>query len=1068
MSEINKAKQKANADSSTSVPVKHKHQVSIGGLLRSPPIGGPAKPLSIGGLPAGFSSGVVQKGPPRKGSLTDAALSPRVPIEEKKSIEPAKSAEKFSRSETPKSSDSVPTSSPASAIGKVKPETPPKKDFRASLKPRPLPSDTNGKEEPEFKNVFGQLRRTKTQNYVAPDELKDNILRGKVALNLSGGPKKTEPKDDFKEAILKKKEDFKKAQLQGTGVAKGTNAQEVQLPEALLKKASLGRLSNTIVPGNRDSKAATQVSADLPLRNRLPSNPTKPSLLHETSAPSRLQGKVVPGSKLAERFNPALAGILARGPPPADESTTKSGVSPSEAGQRITTEVDGTQESGPQLTHMTKGRARGPRRKAPSAVAAVTESKARVEAAQTSKSPIVSRQTEPKSNAILSANSVVAEDSVSTSRNVAKEPNVEPSSPDIKRRSKFLEETPSKNDNKTEPLHIRKTTSPTRKTSIDQGSKESPGSNKPERKFTPSTKPKPSSLSTSPAIDIGKFDTPTKSSEIIRRQSRPSQSTSEGVDDEFASSVRDAKALFNRSVFLQAKSDNVQSSPLVKSPIKLPTQQDENTAMINAGLRSPKPETQSSRAEVRDRTDYTKSATLARQPFQSSRPLPIPPLKISKSPTPDVVKPLSPRKSTAVLTPQWSETSKILAEFFDRTDSPQGLSIDTATIIANKPDYSSRIESLKAQIYQVGNDGKKQAVPRGQERSLFEGNMYLCIHTLTTQTGNRATDVYLWAGDDVSESLAQDAEFFAQREARNVGGKLAKMRQGNETPEFIDALGGIIIIHRGQSHRFDSLAPHMLCARQSDGRIIFDEVDFAPSSLCSGFPYIISTQSGKCYLWKGKGSGIDELSSARLVGMEFGLTGEVEEIEDGKEPSSFLKIFGDNASMMKSADHWRLKPNYIKYHARLFVSDPESSAKVSQALPSPFMSQMHLELTHTPKITEITPFSQTSISPSHIYILDAFFEIYILVGARAQAQYAAFCTALLFAQEYGILAAGMEDRPFVPVSTVVLEGVPRDMKFVFRKWREERAPGPVKGLARGRSLRVVPLTAALEATRLQG
>lgn len=63
----------------------------------------------------------------------------------------------------------------------------------------------------------------------------------------------------------------------------------------------------------------------------------------------------------------------------------------------------------------------------------------------------------------------------------------------------------------------------------------------------------------------------------------------------------------------------------------------------------------------------------------------------------------------------------------------------------------------------------------------------------------------------------------------------------------------------------------------------------------------------------------------------------------------------------------------------------------------------------------------------------------------------------------------MEDRPFVPVSTVVLEGVPRDLKFVFRKWKDGLGPtivqSPTNSLTRGRSLRVVPLSAALDATR---
>ena len=96
--------------------------------------------------------------------------------------------------------------------------------------------------------------------------------------------------------------------------------------------------------------------------------------------------------------------------------------------------------------------------------------------------------------------------------------------------------------------------------------------------------------------------------------------------------------------------------------------------------------------------------------------------------------------------------------------------------------------------------------------------------------------------------------------------------------------------------------------------------------------------------------------------------------------------------------------------------------------------------------------------------------MYIIVGADAAPQYASFRNALDFAQEYAILASGVEDRPFIPVSTVVLEGVPRDLKSVFRKWRDGRGPtrvagagGGAGGLRRGGSLRIVPLTQALQA-----
>lgn len=96
-------------------------------------------------------------------------------------------------------------------------------------------------------------------------------------------------------------------------------------------------------------------------------------------------------------------------------------------------------------------------------------------------------------------------------------------------------------------------------------------------------------------------------------------------------------------------------------------------------------------------------------------------------------------------------------------------------------------------------------------------------------------------------------------------------------------------------------------------------------------------------------------------------------------------------------------------------------------------------------------------------------HVYSIIGPLAQSQSYAFATALLFAQDYGIIAAGMEDRPFVPISTVVLEGVPRDLKPCFRKWTDERADGGTEalmaGVKRGRSLRCVGLDAALAATR---
>ncbi|EKD21132.1 uncharacterized protein L3040_000832 [Drepanopeziza brunnea f. sp. 'multigermtubi'] len=1115
MTELNKAKHKGSVDQgrspSTGPP---KHEVSIGGLMRSPTPGNATKSLLTGGPSKGLSSGAVSDTKP-------GTTSPET-------------------KDSPKTNYSLDTASRSSpATGKAKPETPPKKDFRASLKSRPEPIDNGGPTEPEFKNVFGQLRPTKTQNFVAPDEFKDNITRGKAALTLTGGPKKTERVDEFKDAILKKKEDFKKAQVEGKGVTRSTSggSQEAPIPEALAKRKALGR-SDSIV-----SEAAS-IGPDSPSRTRAAPESPKPSFVKEASAPGQLQSKDTPAGKLAGRLNPGLAGLLARGPPAVASGGSRS------SSPALSQRIASTPEPGPQLTHMTKGRARGPRRKAPTtaleSVVPKTESQNSVE------KPVVAEQEMPKKPPPLEVDTTpqilervhspvktsghtkspskvldrfpqfsakadetqVAQQSpvrvrspskvldrfplspakvespISASPRHVRSPSKvldrfpqsptkaeenhvsQPSSPrkiDMKRRSQFLQDVANKDSTPDLQLDPPKPPSP-KKANLPEipvkPEEPKPKEPEPEIKQAPFLKPKPNTPVKSPSLsnrsEPSPISTPTESPETAKlrhlplspskptpveqtqQASPPSQlefSASqplpavENISREPVVSVKNATSLWDRP-----SATSVETPPRARSPIKLPTHEDEKAAMVSAGLRSPSPvkETESDGLGLEIKTLAPKA-----------RPLPTPPTKSALSP-PISDAPRSPglssKKSLDLSVPQASEASQLLGEFFGGDRPSAKFTADTVTILSSRPDCGDSVKTLRSALYQFSNDGKKQEVSNHQERILFEGNLYLCTHSFSNASGKTVTEAYYWVGDDVPHAMADNMEIFAQREAKSAGGKLIRIKQGREPPEFFHALDGIIIIRRGSSNKYDSLAPHILCGRKHFGQIAFDEVDFSPASLCSGFPYLISANSGKAYLWKGKGSGVDELSCARLIGMNFGLTGEIEEVEDGSEPATFLQIFGSGITIPKSADHWRMKPNYNKYCGRLFVAD--STARE--------------------QIVELSPFCQTDLNASKIYVLDAFFEIYVIVGSKSQSQYSAFQNALMFAQEYGILAAGMEDRPFVPVTTVVLEGVPKDMKSVFRKWVEGLSitlhSPPADGLKRGRSLRVVPLTAALEAT----
>jgi len=272
----------------------------------------------------------------------------------------------------------------------------------------------------------------------------------------------------------------------------------------------------------------------------------------------------------------------------------------------------------------------------------------------------------------------------------------------------------------------------------------------------------------------------------------------------------------------------------------------------------------------------------------------------------------------------------MLRDFFGPDRQRRQYTADAADLLTRRPSTGPKIQTSRMQHFQIFSDGHKVPVPAHYERILFEREMYICFHTFTiASNGKKGLEVYLWIGDEVPQSSSDEAQFFAQREARQFGGKLVKLVQGKETAEFVQALGGIVIVRRGSSNKYDSLAPNMLCGRRYLGRqgVAFDEVDFSPSSLCSGFPYLI-TQQGKCYLWKGKGSDVDELGCARLVGMDLALMGELVEVQEGTETVDFWNIFDGinggaavNAARLPSADHWRLKPNYDRYSGRLFVSN---------------------------------------------------------------------------------------------------------------------------------------------------
>lgn len=1075
------------------------------GLMGSPAFGGHSKSPSVSGISTPILKDTISLSPEKPLSPTkDESTQPTL-ADTKDIVEPPpKESDVSSPDVEDKPSPSLSKASPPVPnkpktvstidIGSTNPKPQPAStDFRANLRRRETASDKTTQDEPEFKNVFGKLRKTEKSTYKAPDVLKDNITKGKAALNITGGPKKTERVDEFKESILKRKDEMKA----GGGSIRRTGEEDrsipksrAPVPEALAKRNNLVRTDSTksnlsglsspsptkytrmespqrplsgsnskselisspvertpplesttlaIKPSEsptRDAEIQVEKEEQLPKATFIPAKSIqdeKPNVTVSSVRPlsSRValdtptkvstepQGLAAKG--IAGRLNPALAGMLARGPPRAggepEKSTTTTSIStPTQESQPASTAP---------LTHMTKARARGPKRRLPASTKSEPKAAMKEESQSTEQATSENEETERKGSI----------ENVRSSSVSAKKIDIR-SEPVIERQKPLI---PSKS-----PDVPRSSLIPASKVSAIV---EELGADKEDLKLNlkGAKLPKP--------INVSKPLMPAKSPDVPSSSPIPARKMS-AVAEEQITDKKEVKA--------NLKSDMSRAKPIEeasKPPVPSKSADVRRTSMTSPILRK------TSSSLSRDKSDGTpsKSATSpavppktglgrdistpsGRKPSLNERPTPPPkplgpsPGNASPSPSfasrlketfanstnaspiqakfglglggsffqsrpgspleanrrtsqpnrPPSTPPVPPKKNLSIsaqiatearrpsLTspiPRTTESVGVINEFFDTPPkSSDRVDIDPQLILTTEAD-DFKTRTLRKQIWEITGDGKKQDLPKNQDYILFEGSMYVCVHTFECDTGNE-TECYLWLGDEVSEASMQDAQIFARRVARENGAKLEIVRQGKEPAKFVEALGGIIITRRGSSSRHSSSALYMLCGRRHLGQIAFDEVDFTRQNLCSGFTFVISARFGKLYLWKGKGSGADELGSARLVGMDLGLTGEMEEISEGEEPESFFDVFPKNEIVepLSTSDYWHLKPKHEKHRCRLLRIDHVLGQKGGfwnrRGSSSPVTRP-------NDTIREIEPFAQKDLLPQGIYILDSFFEIYV-------------------------------------------------------------------------------------------
>ncbi|KAF1965492.1 hypothetical protein BU23DRAFT_585020 [Bimuria novae-zelandiae CBS 107.79] len=862
--------------------------------------------------------------------------------EDAKATDVAESPSK--ESESPKSPPAVTSAKPtisssrfakdpalSSPAAKPKPDTPPKKDFRATLKSRQPASNAEKKEEVnELQNVFGKLRRAETKNYVAPDTFKSNILAGKSALNVTGGPKPSVRRDEFRDSLVSQKAAML-AKAQETGSAahnrSDSSAKDAPPPEAIAP------------PPPKETDAAPEAIA-----RKQSLRTSKSPILDKPSQPATpLASQVAPAFRSRP---PTMAGNAGTTKEDIGESPTK----PPEEEKTGAKQADAKASSTP---HKMNAEKIVPIAPVPS------------EPLKTDESPDDALMTRTPARNSLNDKPITPAKSPDLTKRLSKSP-----TPELPKKPASLE--------------LKREKSPLPATT---------------QSFKPISSPSPSSFA--------------KQSPIVQ----PQDPALKEIASPDTGSARKEERSPNKSSFSSAPASAVSSK--LKSPIKLPTKADEQAAMEDAGLAAPKETKKVLQPEPL--APKPRPAGLGLGSLGSLGGLPYS-AKIS---------PISP-----------PITNRPQSEPFKQSPSPEKPAVTTGEL----PENIDTIRFIRKQIHEVTGDGKLIPIHAHDEHVLFQDSI-----------GSKTTEVYLWAGNGVADPTLEDNS-----------GRLVPIRPGKETPNFIDALGGIIVTRRGA---FPPAREHMLCGRRHLGRLV----------LCSGYAYIISTNR-KVYLWKGRGCCAEELAGARLMGMDLAPNGDFLEIEEGAEPDEMLQVFppslGKGPAIPRSADHWRYKASSERYQARLFKIEQQQSSgwgslQVSSYLPamlrrpswqfnrrastepkqSPSPPKSPLPPGMSTKIVEVMPFCQRDLD---------------IIGSLSRSQHHAFSTALTFAQEYVILAVTEEDRPIKPPTTIVLEGVPRDMKAVFRHWDDSIVPaaGLMNGkLGRGKSLRIVSMEKALEATR---
>lgn len=373
---------------------------------------------------------------------------------------------------------------------------------------------------------------------------------------------------------------------------------------------------------------------------------------------------------------------------------------------------------------------------------------------------------------------------------------------------------------------------------------------------------------------------------------------------------------------------------------------------------------------------------------------------------------------------------------------------DIPKIVSEKASDTAHPERslLYAQSWSLQGDSRPQPCVSEEQHYMHNSETRVVLYYYIDHEGQEKSIIFEWRGQKSQVPEDTAARFISRLQREHALSTVVRVPQGKETGTLLRALGGTMVVMASES----SKAERLFVCRRVKQSLIVDEVPVLPASLCSAYSYIL--QKPRCTIvWHGLGSVHQERSGALSIALEISGSrvprDRIFEVREEKEPGVFWESFPkDLPTDYASASYWK----YRSY-------DPPGLQTRVFTLRSNF------------SIEEIHDATQTDLRSENVYVVDAYFEVYVLIGFRARTNTKAIDAALSFAKQYisYVTSGKANGRPLEPLCNVIAapSKVPRDFKAIFRYWDDKKScTAPQAGdtdVLRARSLNMFDLDEAL-------